>query len=297
MLAWINGEGCGKPHNVFLCNHDSALHISVLGAWSLALLPIIIFASVLLCYRTPWMSHMCWALKAVFRCRGDAGARVSGTFELLEYILLRLPMQDILLAQRVSKQFNQVIKDSQPLRRALFLEPALPVPGGTKPEQPVLNPLLFLRRGTVLGGMHVQWRSDLTVLRVMSNPYELPEKNEECMRLCNNEPGLCLLREDGVATTGYSKESWKKMLLTQPPSDVELGVERDEGKPRVKTLHKPTMGEVIAESRRRLELGFCMRALYPSRGRQRRAAFPPRGGQCTRTCWCRGSEIELEWAL
>lgn len=44
--------------------------------------------------------------------------------ELLEKILLELPMQDLLLAQRVAKSWKMLIEKSIHLRRALFIEPA-----------------------------------------------------------------------------------------------------------------------------------------------------------------------------
>lgn len=38
-------------------------------------------------------------------------------------ILLQLPMQDLLLAQRVSKRWQHSVQSSINLRRALFLDP------------------------------------------------------------------------------------------------------------------------------------------------------------------------------
>ncbi|KAK5676156.1 hypothetical protein LTS10_011448 [Elasticomyces elasticus] len=46
------------------------------------------------------------------------------TAELLEYILLYLPLQDLLLSQRVSKQWQAVIQGSAKARQVLFLEPS-----------------------------------------------------------------------------------------------------------------------------------------------------------------------------
>lgn len=50
-------------------------------------------------------------------------AKVLETYELLEDILLRLPLRQILLIQRVNKTFYAVIQDSDRIKRALFLEP------------------------------------------------------------------------------------------------------------------------------------------------------------------------------
>lgn len=48
------------------------------------------------------------------------------TTELLERILVKLPMKDLLLAQRVSKKFRNVINGSKTLRQALFFISAEP---------------------------------------------------------------------------------------------------------------------------------------------------------------------------
>lgn len=45
-------------------------------------------------------------------------------YEILEVVLLYLPIQDLLLSQRVCHRFNYMVASSKPIRRALFLEPA-----------------------------------------------------------------------------------------------------------------------------------------------------------------------------
>ena len=50
-------------------------------------------------------------------------SRVLGITELLENILLFLPLSDMLCAKRVSKQFRDTIDRSLYVRRALFFEP------------------------------------------------------------------------------------------------------------------------------------------------------------------------------
>lgn len=49
-------------------------------------------------------------------------AQVLDTYELIEDILLRLPLRQLLLAQRVNKKFHGVINDSRKVKRALFFE-------------------------------------------------------------------------------------------------------------------------------------------------------------------------------
>lgn len=47
--------------------------------------------------------------------------------ELVEKIVLQLPTQDLLLSQRVCKQWRALALMSPSIRRALFLEPIAPV--------------------------------------------------------------------------------------------------------------------------------------------------------------------------
>ncbi len=53
-----------------------------------------------------------------------APAQVFATYELLEDILLHLPLQKLLLSQRVCHTFKDVVKSSSRIQQALFLQPA-----------------------------------------------------------------------------------------------------------------------------------------------------------------------------
>lgn len=53
-----------------------------------------------------------------------ASQRVLDTTELLEAILLLLPLPDLLRVQAVCRQWQQVIQSSSPLQEKLFLRPA-----------------------------------------------------------------------------------------------------------------------------------------------------------------------------
>jgi len=55
-----------------------------------------------------------------------AGQHLVAVFELFEYILLRVPFEDILRSQRVSRQFPSVIDGSSELQRAVFFSPEPP---------------------------------------------------------------------------------------------------------------------------------------------------------------------------
>ncbi|KAI7234311.1 hypothetical protein KC330_g4906 [Hortaea werneckii] len=70
--------------------------------------------------------------------RGTSGQQVWDISELLEHILLQLPMRDLLLAQRVSRRFKAVIDSSDKIQQALFFKPAV-LPSTNVPR---INPLL-----------------------------------------------------------------------------------------------------------------------------------------------------------
>lgn len=55
--------------------------------------------------------------------QGKGGIRLAGIAELVEQILLELPIQDILFAQRVNHTWCGVIQESLKLQRALFFKP------------------------------------------------------------------------------------------------------------------------------------------------------------------------------
>jgi hypothetical protein len=68
-----------------------------------------------------------------------AGSRITSIYELLELCLLDLPIQDLLLAQRVNKRFNAVINTSPRLREKLFFTSRLAFGQAFKAK---LNPLV-----------------------------------------------------------------------------------------------------------------------------------------------------------
>ena len=65
--------------------------------------------------------------------------KVFSTFELLEHILLHLPLRQLLLAQRINKAASDVFTNSHNIRRALFLKA-----GGKDKEavHTIVNPFL-----------------------------------------------------------------------------------------------------------------------------------------------------------
>ncbi|EMC91526.1 hypothetical protein BAUCODRAFT_38636 [Baudoinia panamericana UAMH 10762] len=54
----------------------------------------------------------------------SASAKVFGTVDLREQILLELPFRDLLLVQRTRKCILGIIQGSRQIQQALFLEPS-----------------------------------------------------------------------------------------------------------------------------------------------------------------------------
>ena len=71
----------------------------------------------------------------------SSSSEVLNTVELLEAILLFLPIGDVLLAQRISKQWHFTIIGSRRLQRALFLDPTTPKRKQDDSDVVFLNPL------------------------------------------------------------------------------------------------------------------------------------------------------------
>ncbi|KAK6442800.1 hypothetical protein LTR95_000959 [Oleoguttula sp. CCFEE 5521] len=73
----------------------------------------------------------------------NAGRRLIGTDELLEVILLQLPSESILFAQRTERQFRSVIAKSRPLQHWLFL---IASPFKTPFKRIILNPIITKKK-------------------------------------------------------------------------------------------------------------------------------------------------------
>lgn len=71
-----------------------------------------------------------------------AGRKFSATYELLENMLLRLPMTEVLRAKSVCKRWKAVIESSLPLKEVLFLKDHDPVDGeeDVDSSRPMLQP-------------------------------------------------------------------------------------------------------------------------------------------------------------
>ena len=136
-----------------------------------------------------------------------AAEQFFSTAELLEMVLLRLPMQDLLLAQRVCSHFKAIIDKSFRIRRALFLEPE-PVAGKKGAGTPRVNPLLtdesqLHRRRFII----TKATFDCGNERPISIMVKVKDKGVGIERKHID----CFLKD----ATYFSHGSWRKMLAVQ----------------------------------------------------------------------------------
>lgn len=148
-------------------------------------------------------------------CRQESGhvppsSRVLDSVELLERVLVHLPMVDILLFQRVSHKWHAVIRSSLSLQRALFM--AAP-PGG-----PVER-------------LELSW--DKTPLTI--NPL-VARRFGYAGRLHGD-----IVRHQKVL---YAGASWRGMFLTQPPFKRAIIQVRDQPACVVDNKTGVTMGMI-----------------------------------------------------
>lgn len=156
--------------------------------------------------------------------------------ELLEGILVHLPPKDILLAQRVSKYWQAVIKGSRDLQQLLFLKPV---------DAPVL--VHSKRRKCTLCFAQLEC-ADLSIVSNEENS-QSPQKvlrldcwvdptTNECMSVVANPmlgPLIASSREHPgeyifthlPAAWSRAEASWRGMLCTQPPAKMALNVVRE----------------------------------------------------------------------
>jgi len=123
----------------------------------------------------------------------SAAAKVLGTPELLEMILLHCTMQELLPLQRTSRHFRDIILSSAPLRRKLFLSEALHEDKNQQTDNPYLKER-FPKLGTYLLQGNPKWRPKF--IKALAE--------EDVLRL-------------GPEFFRCETATWRNMLLTQPP--------------------------------------------------------------------------------
>ncbi|KAI7475844.1 hypothetical protein KC351_g9810 [Hortaea werneckii] len=143
----------------------------------------------------------------------SAVAKVFTTVELLELILLKLPMQDLLRARQVRNHWRQVIVSSTAIQKALFLRP------GTAAE-------------AAIDARRIEYiNSDGTTGKIAVHPWVC---EYECGRIWNYDMRSGFSMSRTAIDWDVSSSDFALMSITQPPMKLEMiityeaGVERCE---------------------------------------------------------------------
>lgn len=164
-----------------------------------------------------------------------ATQKVMHTVELMEIILLNLPMRNLFTIQGTNTTFRDSIKNSKVMRREMFLEPEIIAKGPPTPAK--LNPLLYATM--LLPGekeLPAAWSFDGLPRHheddqdAEAATLEVPHWQEgEYLR--PQTQFLCVPRrmEAGKRVEG---ESWRQMMVVQHASTAQILVKFGGGKER-----------------------------------------------------------------
>lgn len=133
-----------------------------------------------------------------------SATKVFNTVEILETILLQLPIRDVLLDQRVSRSWRAVIAGSISIQRALFLRPMKRSCNTRKSD------ICFVQLSTP-GQQVLDCRDTMTLMTAI-----LPIADGSRGTLQVDKPRF---HADFCAMASCS---WSNMLLTQPPRYEEI---------------------------------------------------------------------------
>ena len=163
-----------------------------------------------------------------------SGVKVFAIPELFETILLQLPVRDLLLAQRVSKEWQDMITTSVQIQQALFFK-AKPSKTLAANERPELNPFLE----TLLNQMEdhprllgIEMHADCTRgvkydrMFVDEDTYDDgPLRGDYSLPPCDHafhlHVEICTTERD-IYPEIPPKGSWRYMLATNPPCPLHF---------------------------------------------------------------------------
>lgn len=157
-----------------------------------------------------------------------ACVRLIETFTLLENILLCLPLEQILTAQKVNKTFKATIDKSTYLQQALFMAQR-PTQAHGKPVIPELNPLLPFPEGRSFGTFWISPPHCITPANIIRFP---PLKRRDMAGGSAEDMLLRIHAVDGPRSTfrkrvrdtrmEYAGASWRRMLVMNPPCRMQV---------------------------------------------------------------------------
>ncbi|KAK5718782.1 hypothetical protein LTR15_008516 [Elasticomyces elasticus] len=186
----------------------------------------------------------------------SACERVFATFELLEMILLELRPAVILICQRISKPFNDLITNSKQLQRTLCFDPEPPASYGSSirinpffgPEVPGVDCPLYESRNTGTLSYPTRSRYEPSQRTFTVQSYVDKATGESNAGIFLSTPSSDLPQPHFVKDA-----SWLRMYALQPPKKIGFYTRSWHGEPVQLGTHK------IAEG---LRLGEILQAVH-----------------------------------
>lgn len=165
----------------------------------------------------------------------NAGPRLVNISELLEMILLELPSEHLLFAQRTSRQFRKVIAQSRPLQQRLFLDTlstdailasTILNPIITKEQTLPHVPLYFDKNTLAMAYCHGDGRERVYCTSAAVERDQTSKKEWIDLRLTNKFfPTTSNFWSCEARQGPFGAGSWKQMCLSQPPCEVRWHLE------------------------------------------------------------------------
>ncbi|KAK5692346.1 hypothetical protein LTR97_010654 [Elasticomyces elasticus] len=179
----------------------------------------------------------------------SACERVFATFELLEMILLELRPADILICQRISKLYNDLITNSKQLQRTLCFDPEPPASCGKSRINPFFPPgvpgvdcPLYESRNTGTLSYPTRSRYEPSQRTFTVQSYVDKATGESNAGLFLNTPSYDLPQPHFV-----KEASWLRMYALQPPDRIGFYTSSWHGEPVQLGTHKFAEGLKLGE--------------------------------------------------
>ena len=157
--------------------------------------------------------------------------RVFNTFELVESILMLLPLRDLLRVQAVCKHWNGVIGSSSSIQEVLFLRPAKPetawlvditnLPAQMRPLSRYYPTKLRAKAAVSVISKEFLGHQGLIATPVRINPLCLRKRqtpNAVDLDRVVDEGVIVCMHENFEEFRNSNSGSWMNMLVTQPPT-------------------------------------------------------------------------------
>ncbi|CAK4030492.1 f-box domain [Lecanosticta acicola] len=146
----------------------------------------------------------------------QASVRVLELYELAETILLYLPLQDLLLANRVCKTWHDVMERSDKINKVLFKQPMddrrISYPHETFKLAPGMTQPSWRTKDTPDSGVAYPAINPFIAKSIREGPYYGTSIHSFLVKVCPRDGQACATLRWGDGG------SWATMLLTQPPA-------------------------------------------------------------------------------